>query len=107
MMFYDKDGLAVSMQSWATLRETDSYVVLKQEDAKDGSWVSTVWIGIDHSFGGKKPLIFETMVFPSRDNLDPTDCRRYPTKKEALAGHSEIMKSIEERPKHHLRKLEP
>lgn len=29
-------------------------------------YVSTVFLGLDHSFGGKKPVLFETMVFKNR-----------------------------------------
>ena len=62
-----------------------------QTTLKDGTWISTVWLGIDHSFSGGPPLIFETMVFPSKDNLREQLYRRYTTEAEAKAGHAQIV----------------
>jgi hypothetical protein len=57
----------------------------------DGRWVSTVWLGLDHSFGSGPPLIFETMVFRSKDGpLHDLECDRYSTEVDALAGHSRL-----------------
>jgi hypothetical protein len=60
-------------------------------------WVSTVWLGLDHSFMEGPPLIFETMVFatdstdPTRETLGPdVDCMRYSTEQEALKGHEDM-----------------
>jgi len=51
-----------------------------------GDHVSTVWLGLDHSFGGDgPPLIFETMIFDRRG--ESISCDRYATEVEALAGH--------------------
>lgn len=62
----------------------------------DGKWVSTVWLGIDHSFGSGPPLIFETMVFNSDGKKDgrlgsELDCERYSTEAEAIAGHAAMV----------------
>lgn len=46
--------------------------------------VSTVFIMMDHSFGGEEPILFETLVFGGP--LDG-DGERYRTKAEAEAGH--------------------
>lgn len=56
--------------------------------------VSTVFLGLDHQFGGGPPLIFETMVFTT-DTNDPADgiCERYSTWNEALKGHAEVCKN--------------
>lgn len=58
--------------------------------------VSTVWLGMDHSWGSGPPLIFETMVFI--DEAGSTEvswmdryCDRYPTEAEAKAGHQLIV----------------
>ena len=50
--------------------------------------VSTIFLGLDHSFGGPRPLLFETMVFGGP--LDQ-ECKRYSTWDEAVKGH-ELMK---------------
>jgi len=57
----------------------------------DGKWVSTVWLGLNHSYGDGPPLIFETMVFPSRDDFTDLDCKRYATEEEATTGHKEMI----------------
>lgn len=49
-------------------------------------FVSTVWLGIDHSWGGGPPLIFETMIF-GPGLWSELWVERYPTEVAALAGH--------------------
>jgi len=49
-------------------------------------WVSTVFLGLDHSFGEGPPLLFETMVF-SEDGETIGRLDRYATWDEAAAGH--------------------
>lgn len=70
------------------LRDFDYKVVGRTKLKK--YWVSTVWLGLDHSWDGDKPLIFETMVFP-HDDLSEQEMERYSTEKEALAGHKRIV----------------
>lgn len=53
------------------------------KDKVGGLVVSTVFLGVDHSFGGT-PRWFETMVFRAGESLS---CERYETKNEAEAGH--------------------
>lgn len=65
--------------------------VVKQENTWMGFWVSTVWLGLDHSFlPNQLPLIFETMVFFRSDC--GLEMNRYTTKRQALAGHKEMVK---------------
>ena len=52
--------------------------------AVDGAEASTVFLGLDHSFGAGPPLWFETMVFGGP--LDG-EMSRYETKADAKAGH--------------------
>lgn len=50
--------------------------------------VSTVFLGIDHSFEKDgEPVLFETMVFGGELNLDQD---RYCTVEQAIAGHEEM-----------------
>jgi hypothetical protein len=57
----------------------------------DGKWVSTVWLGIDHRFGGDgPPLIFESMVF-SKAGGDELDCKRFATLGDARTGHDAMV----------------
>jgi hypothetical protein len=49
-----------------------------------GVSVSTVFLGLDHNFGGGRPLLFETMVF---DDYADGDAWRWSTWDEAAVGH--------------------
>lgn len=55
--------------------------------------VSTVFLGIDHSFGGDIPILYETMIFGGKYDGEQ---RRYVTKEEALLGHDELIKLAKE-----------
>jgi len=54
------------------------------KDSKGDINVSTVFVGLDHSFGGPEPLLFETMIFGGEHDQD---CDRYPTWEKAESGH--------------------
>lgn len=54
------------------------------------SEVSTVFLGIDHGFGGA-PMWFETMIFAGP--LDQSQ-RRYATWTEALEGHEDAVEEL-------------
>lgn len=68
--------------TWASWLEKADRIVRKHE--ADGVRVSTVFIGLDHSFGDGPPLLFETMIFggPRDGWMD-----RYSTWDEAEEGH--------------------
>lgn len=69
------------------INNTD-WIVGKQ--VKGDIEVSTVFLAIDHSHVGKKPILYETMVFGADDD----HCERYYTKEEALEGHARICKLV-------------
>ena len=50
--------------------------------------VSTVFLGIDHSFGEGPPILWETMIF---DGPHDQFQERYTSKEEAIAGHERAM----------------
>jgi len=51
-------------------------------------WVSTVFLGLDHNFGGGgPPLLFETMIFSDELEMESITCNRYSTWEEAEKGH--------------------
>ena len=66
--------------------------IVKQETLPKGKWVSTVFLGIDYNFSGGKPLLFETMVFPNKKDLEELDMDRYSTWEEAQKGHKRMVK---------------
>lgn len=46
--------------------------------------VSTVFLGLDHAFGGGTPVLFETMIFGGEHDQYQ---ERYHTLEEAMLGH--------------------
>jgi hypothetical protein len=136
-MYYDRQGFPIPADpdetstepgwmmpvlQWAKLHQDIEYRVVAHDDLPDGSYLSTVWLGLDHSAGMGPPMIFETMRFAGDvsesqfgmggrvrtftyheslefpDPRDPdggtTDQLRYTTEEEALAAHHEIVRRI-------------
>lgn len=88
----DEDGEPQSVQDvhvWARWFNTANRRVAETTIGR--RLVSTVFLGIDHSFGEGPPLLFETMVFGAPSYNDQV-CERYSTKADALAGHAQICK---------------
>jgi len=82
------------------------YKVVKQTQCKNGYWISTVWLGLDHNLVLNEfiePVIFETMVFGKereeeflgrKKMIRPSHyMERYPTEEEAFAGHKRAVNS--------------
>ena len=103
IMYYDKQGQPIVSESdidacliWAKLFEDTEYKVLARTELPNGVRISTVWIGIDHSFLTEGlPMIFETMIFGENATQGDEYQERYATEEEALAGHKTITR-IEE-----------
>ena len=105
-MYYDRKGQPIDMMTWARSFENHEARVVGQHWVR-GWMVSTVWLGLDHSFAfGREhaPLIFETMIFPPGDDAPEGDsiwseqhCERYPTEEAAQAGHDRALAMVVER----------
>jgi len=123
--YYDRQGFPIpgspgddeGTVTWARAREKEDTHVAYDE-LPDGSYLSTVWLGLNHAFGLGPPLIFETMRFKDngrmvelltpglrhrvRDVLDFPDPEtdemveqlRYTTEEEAAAAHHEIVRRL-------------
>jgi hypothetical protein len=96
-MFYDRQGRPIETAEWSRKFEDPDYKMVAQHWVR-GWMVSTVWLGIDHSFGmSRAPLIFETMIFPPGDEAGGGSvwadeyCDRYPTEAAAHAGHDQAL----------------
>jgi hypothetical protein len=87
--YYDMEGNPIDTRQWAVLFESDDRIIARTE-LPGGCQVSTVWLGLDHSFGTGPPLIFESMVFGPDSSAD-LDMMRYTTREEAEAGHSVLV----------------
>lgn len=83
----DKKVVACKPQEWGFVT-TDRRVALEKFGPVT---VSTVFLGLDHSFGGKVPLVFETMVFegPLDGQMD-----RYSTWDQAETGHRKMVEKV-------------
>jgi hypothetical protein len=75
--------------TWARWIETAERRVLLTR-IFDMAVVSTVFLGLDHSYDGGPPLIFETMVFWADEGGN--ECRRCSTWIEAEAMHREMVR---------------
>lgn len=91
-IYYNKKGEAIGTGEWNKLLGDVEYKVIQQDVLPNGKWVSTVWLGLDHSFNGGKPLIFETMVFSEKGDGNELEMKRYSTEEEAIKGHKEMVK---------------
>jgi len=80
---------APDLMAWARWFETADRHVAQTEVGEAN--VSTVFLGLDHSFGSGPPLLFETMVFGG-DSDDTQE--RYPTWEEAEAGHAAVVERV-------------
>lgn len=85
MYYRRKDLQPITPSEWVDLSmddwEGERRVALWEEGEVR---VSTVFLGLDHSYWDGPPILFETMVFGGA--LDQEQ-ERYATEEEALAGH--------------------
>jgi hypothetical protein len=90
--YYTRAGEPIDLMDWAaTVGREDNHV--GDDIVPEPVRVSTVYLGLDHSFGEGPPLIFETVVFGGRHD-GWTD--RYSTEAEAIAGHARVCDALRE-----------
>lgn len=79
-----------SFEEWGAWFETANRALA--QDVIRQATVSTVFLGVDHSFtDGGPPILFETMIFGGPfDELQ----WRYETAEDALAGHERIKQMV-------------
>ena len=84
----EKNPVKTDVDTWAKWYETKRTIgrVVRQ-DHINGYFVSTVFLGLDHSFGkGEIPVLWETMIFEEGDWTD-LYAKRYTSNYDALCGH--------------------
>jgi hypothetical protein len=83
-MLIDGDPVATNdIGEWGRWMATNTRAVAKT--SIDGADVSTVFLGLDHSFRvGAVPILFETMIFGGAHDQYQ---ERYATLEEAMRGH--------------------
>lgn len=89
--WYDRAGkLLTDIQEVEAKLRDPAYRQIKRTVLKNKRWVSTIWLGLDHGYDGRK-LIFETMVF-NKGSMIEIDADRYATEAEALKGHARLVR---------------
>lgn len=93
MYYYDDGGNLIHAKNtveWATGFRRSQRTVARDKLA-NGALVSTVFLGIDHSFDGPPPVLWETMVFEGEfDGYQ----ERYTSREIAEQRHAEIVGAI-------------
>jgi len=84
----DHNVVPCTMMEWAKWFEDNCEErIVKKTTLDDGRLVSTVFLGLDHNFGGGPMKVFETMIFVDNDYGTEDYCERYETWEQAEAGH--------------------
>ena len=95
--YYDRAGNKITLDQFASLMTQPEYVRIAK--TKGPGWmVSTVWLGLDHSFGGidgQSPLIFETMAFIGDDG--GSEMLRATSEEDAKRNHDQMVAEIRRR----------
>lgn len=108
-IFFNKQGEPITASEYAALRGDDNY--FRIGDTRVGNiWVSTVWLGCDHSFSNHakgRVLQFETMAFRMKNDRDGYEVPgeslegegdqyfdRYWTEEDAIKGHKVIVERV-------------
>lgn len=93
MLNDDGEPVAVTdVLKWADWFETANRKIANDQIGE--CRVSTVFLGVDHSFGDGPPLLFETMVFGPDNHPFDEECERYATRTEAFAGHKAMCERV-------------
>lgn len=86
----DENGVPVletDLLKWGRwFEKSDRHVARTQ--VSDDVFVSTIFLGLDHSFSGGDPILWETLIFGGPHHGDGS---RYTTREDALAGHERFV----------------
>lgn len=98
-MYYilDENNIPVPTEDllvWESFIRDTSKRVVSKTTTKDNHYVSTVFLGLDHSWVEGVVLLFETMIFSEDKDVDEYQ-ERYSTWQEAEEGHDKIVAELE------------
>jgi len=95
--YYAVNGREMTQMEWSRALSHYRHIGLDYVRIRGRTYrVSTVWLGLDHSFWpGGRPLIFETMVFED-DDMGGFEglMNRYSTLAEAERGHRMFVRLV-------------
>jgi hypothetical protein len=89
-----KNRIAVpcdDIHTWGQFMEQPNARRVKWDAMLGGVSVSTVFLGLDHAYGGGKPMLFETMVFGGEFDQLQERCSTYV---EAEIQHAIVRKRV-------------
>ena len=92
--YYLRDGTPCTLEEFARRFEDPLEREVWTSELADGVMVSTIWLGINHSFGDGPPRLFETAVFHGMKQIRANLARRYSTEAEARAGHAAVVAAL-------------
>lgn len=78
---------------WAEWFENAHNRRLAEDHLPETVRVSTIFLGLDHSFGSGFPILWETMIFGGKHDGYQ---ERYSSREDALAGHALAVKMASE-----------
>lgn len=82
----------ITWATWLENRDGKSIGRITKQTKIDKITISTVFLGLDHSFGfGKKPVLWETMIFGSKLKALTEYQVRYSSLEDAKAGHEDAV----------------
>lgn len=83
------EAVPADLMTWARFFEKADRIVAKTDvgDAR----VSTVFLGLNHSWGDGPPMLFETLVFGGRHDGDMERCSTW---EEAEAQHAAMVERL-------------
>jgi hypothetical protein len=85
------------IHEWGRMWDDESKARRVAADDVNGYWVSTMFMGMDLSFGDSQPLLFETMVFGA--SMDENYVDRYETWDQAVIGHAKAVEWAKTQPR--------
>lgn len=102
-LYFDRQGNPITPGTWSRLLADFEYRQVAA-DAAGQFWVSTVWLGLNHDFFmHHAPMIFETMVFPGKQDEEGIASFRevfgpwrYSSEQEARRWHQAIVGKLRE-----------
>lgn len=88
----NKDPYPVSVEEGMKLQDDIDMKIVKQ-DKIGNVFISTVFLGLDHSLESNLPILFETMIFNGKHDQYQM---RYATYKQAQQGHEDALNLVKE-----------
>lgn len=92
----NKNVVPCTIEEWGKLYDENRQAkkIVNQEYV-DNYFISTIFLGINHSFNEGELTVFETMVFDKNDNGNDIYCTRCGTYEDALNHHQRAVKWVE------------